>query len=127
RATAARPEPIERPPECLLCFGAAREPTHLRPSRTSSFEPIPVRPQRLTVRALRRQLEYLTLLDHLEPPRSTTGSRNQTALTTSLIARGSTVRVRQRAAHRRHVWRFFVRIDCSLCTQRRAWSPFWRR
>src|SRR6266542_7084497 len=89
RATAARTDPIERLPECLLCFRAGREPTHLRPTRTSSFEPISVRPQRLAVRALRRQLEHLPLLDHLEPPRSTTGSRNQSAMTTSLKQRES--------------------------------------
>jgi hypothetical protein len=41
------------------------EPTHLRPSQASSFEPVPVRPQRLAVRALRSQLEHLPLLDHL--------------------------------------------------------------
>jgi hypothetical protein len=65
RATAARTDPIERLPESLLCFRASREPAHLRPTRTSSFEPIPVRPQRLPIRALRLELEHLTLLDHL--------------------------------------------------------------
>jgi hypothetical protein len=64
RSTAARTDPIERLPERLLRLRAAREPTHLRPSRASSFEPISVRSQRLAVCALRRQLEYLTLLNH---------------------------------------------------------------
>jgi hypothetical protein len=60
RTATARADAIERRPECLLRLRAAREPTHLRPGRASSFEPISVRPQRLAVRALRRQLEYLT-------------------------------------------------------------------
>jgi hypothetical protein len=61
RATAARTDPIERLPERLpeplLCFRVSHEPAHLRPSRTSSFEPIPVGPQRLPSRALRLELE----------------------------------------------------------------------
>ena len=67
RAAAAGTDPIERLPERLLRLRPAREPTHLRPRRTSSLEPISVRPQPLTVRALRRQLEHLPLLDQLKP------------------------------------------------------------
>jgi hypothetical protein len=92
RPSAAGADPIKGLPQRLLRFRPTREPTHLRPGRASSFESVPVRPQWLAVRALRRQLEHLPLLDHLEPPRSTTGSRNQTALTTSLVERWSMVR-----------------------------------
>jgi hypothetical protein len=49
-------------------------------------------PQRLPVRALRLQLEHLTLLDHLETSSIGNGSRNHTSaamMTTSLIERES--------------------------------------
>jgi hypothetical protein len=45
-----------------VSFGA--EPAHLHSRRTAPCDPIPVRPQRLTVPASRLQLEHLTLLNH---------------------------------------------------------------
>jgi hypothetical protein len=65
RRTAAGHEPgqlvLKRP--LRLSLGA--EPARLSSRRTATGDPVPIRPQRLAVRALRLQLEHLTLLDHL--------------------------------------------------------------
>jgi hypothetical protein len=65
RRTAARPEPAELVVKRPLRLRPAAEPAHLQRRRTAASNPIPVSPQRLTVRARRLQLEHLTLLDHL--------------------------------------------------------------
>ena len=81
-----------------LGLSLAAESAHLRPRRTSSFEPMSVCPQRLAFRSLRRQLEHLTLLNHRRNLLDrTTRSRNHSAMTTSLYKRGSTVRLLQRS------------------------------
>src|SRR5436190_9306253 len=74
RAPASRPEPVEHLPQRLLRLNARREPTDLRPLRAATLNPVPIRPQRLTVGTLRLQLEHLTLLDHHKPPRSNNGT-----------------------------------------------------
>ncbi len=65
RRTAAGQEPgqllLKRP--LRLSLGA--EPAHLQSRRAAACDAIPVSPQRLPIRALRLQLEHLTLLDHL--------------------------------------------------------------
>jgi hypothetical protein len=68
RSSPSRSEPVEHFAKRRLCFRTRREPADLRPLRVAAFEPVPVRPQGLTVQALRLQLEHLTVLDHLEPP-----------------------------------------------------------
>jgi hypothetical protein len=87
RPSAARAEPIEHLAQRLLGLDTCRKATDLRPLRAASLEAIPVSPQHLAVRALRLQLEDLTLLDHLEPPRLNNGSRNLVQ-TTSQLERG---------------------------------------
>ncbi len=72
RGTTARPESCEHLLKSLQRLSATREPAHLQPRRAASLQPVAVRPQRLPIRAPRLQLEHLPLLDHLEPPRSTT-------------------------------------------------------
>src|SRR5881409_141369 len=72
----ARAKPVEHLTQRFLGLCTCREPTHLWPFGAATFEPVPVRPQRLPVRALRLQLEHLPLLDHHKPPRSDNGSRN---------------------------------------------------
>src|SRR5207253_9312338 len=71
-----RPEPVEHLPKRLLRLSPRREAAHLRTLRATTFEPVPVCPQRLPVGTLRLQPEHLTLLDHHEPPRSNNGWRN---------------------------------------------------
>src|SRR6266508_3836893 len=63
-------EPCEYFLERLQRLSASRESADLRPHRAAPLEPVAVRPQRLTVPALRPQLEHLALLPHHEPPRS---------------------------------------------------------
>src|SRR6266568_2444533 len=90
--TAAGHQPGQLVLERPLRLSPAAEPAHLQPRRTATCDAIPVSPQRLPIRAPRLQLEHLTLLDHLAPPRSTTRSRNHTraaTMTTSLNERAS--------------------------------------
>jgi hypothetical protein len=47
-----------------LRVSLGREPSHLSSLRAATCDPVPVRPQRLAVRALRLQLEHLALLNH---------------------------------------------------------------
>src|SRR5439155_19207236 len=72
RSSASRSEPVEHVAKCLLRVRPRREPTYLRPLRAATLNPVPIRPQRLTVVTLRLQLEHLALLDHHEPPPSKT-------------------------------------------------------
>ena len=54
RRSTTGPEPLNHLPKRLLRFGPGREPADLRPRRAAMpFGPIPIRPQRLTVHALR--------------------------------------------------------------------------
>ena len=48
-----------------LRLSLAAEPAHLHSRRTAARDAIPIGPQRLPIRALRLQLEHLTLLSHL--------------------------------------------------------------
>jgi hypothetical protein len=57
-------QPLDHLLKRLLCPSATGEPTDLRPHRPATLEPIAVRPKCLAVRALRFQLEHLTLLHH---------------------------------------------------------------
>ena len=50
RPPASRPEPVEHLPQRLLRLRPRREPADLRPLRAATLNPVPVRPQRLTVR-----------------------------------------------------------------------------
>jgi hypothetical protein len=70
RSSTARPESVEHLAQGLLRLFSCREPAHLRTFRAAPLEPVAICPQRVTVRALRLQLEHLTVLDHHEPPRS---------------------------------------------------------
>ena len=64
RRTAAGHKPrqlvLKRPQR----LSPSAEPAHLQSRRTAACDAIPVGPQRLPIRALRLQLEHLTLLDH---------------------------------------------------------------
>src|SRR5439155_26564524 len=75
RRTTAGHQPGQLVLKRPLRLSPAAEPAHLHSRRTATRNAIPVGPQRLPIRALRLQLEYLTLLDHHEPPRSTVESR----------------------------------------------------
>src|SRR6266545_4375410 len=64
RAAPSGTQPLDDLLKRLLCLSATCEPTNLRPRRAATLEPIPLRPKRFTARALRLQLEHLTLLHH---------------------------------------------------------------
>src|SRR5581483_6038694 len=53
RPPATRAKPVEHLAQRFLGPLACREPTHLRAFRAATFEPVPIRPQRLPVRAFR--------------------------------------------------------------------------
>ena len=63
--TATGQEPGQLVLKRSLRFSLGAEPAHLQSRRTAARDAIPVGPQRLPIRALRLQLEHLTLLDHL--------------------------------------------------------------
>jgi hypothetical protein len=64
RASPGGTQPLDNLLKRLLCLSATGKPTHLRPRRAATLQPISVRPKGLAVRALRLQLEHLTLLHH---------------------------------------------------------------
>lgn len=85
RPSAAGPDAIKNFAKRLFRLRTCREATDLRALRAASFEPVTVRPQRLTVDAFRLQLEHLTVLDHFEHLLDRpTGSRSLIKTTSSL-------------------------------------------
>jgi hypothetical protein len=94
--TATGHEPSQLVLKRPLRLGLSAEPAHLPSRRTTTCDPIPVRPQRLTVHARRLQLEHLALLDHdhdlldtTTRSRSLSPLRASRSLTTSLTQRAS--------------------------------------
>src|SRR6266508_2534026 len=74
------PQPLKRPIERLPRVQLRLKAAPLHPPRAPPTRPIPEPPKRRPARPVRLHREDLTLLRHDEPPRSTTRSRNQTAL-----------------------------------------------
>lgn len=85
RRPSARTEPVERLAKRPLRLRSAREPTDLPSAGTAALQAVPIGPQWLAVRAVRLQLEHLSLAApslHL-PARRTNGGRSRTRLTPS--------------------------------------------
>ncbi len=70
------PHTLQRPLERLPRVPLRNKPASLHPSRAAPTGPIPVPPKRGPAGSVRLHREYLTLLRHDKPPRSTTRSRN---------------------------------------------------
>jgi hypothetical protein len=76
RHTPARSESRERLPQCFLRFCAACEAANLWTRRTAAVQPVAVGPEWTAIRAAGRQLEHLTLLNHVNLLDRLIGSRN---------------------------------------------------
>jgi hypothetical protein len=96
RASSSLPD--RRAPSRASVFSSAfsasarlTNPADLWPRRTAPLQPVAVRPQRLTIHSPRLQLEHLALLNHPEPPRSTTdrGISSSQAVTTPFRTEGA--------------------------------------
>src|SRR5262249_25921324 len=55
-------QPLELSPKRPFRVYACRESAHLRPSRAAAVDAVAIRPQRLSVRATRPELQNLTML-----------------------------------------------------------------